>query len=290
MSGRSRLRSAGLLVAGVALGVGIAVGGTALTGDDGPATAGSRSADIDPKTLLDPARLAEVEGERVRAQTAREAVEAFLGAEQAGDSDASFALLADRIRLDYGSTAAWSADPDAVPQVVGFEVEQAAADEGGERSVTTLTRYRSSLDAVAGLVPARARTAWAVVQEEGGWAVDLEATTQVPLLPPDADAVSATRDWVDSARACEEGERSLRGSSRLAGALCGAAGPVETAASAVPLDSLSAGSLQNSLGGEVGSWARQVDVQSPVALRAVLAPIDDRWVVVAVLDPPGTGR
>jgi hypothetical protein len=31
------------------------------------------------------------------------------------------------------------------------------------------------------------------------------------------------------------------------------------------------------------SWARVVEVQAPVAFRAVLAPVDDRWIVTGLL-------
>jgi hypothetical protein len=281
------LRGTGLLVGGVAVGVAIALGAGQLVGgaDDPAATS---AAEVAPMTLSE-RDLADIDGDRVRAGSGREAVEAFLDAERSGDTDRSFALLADPIRLDYGSAAAWAADPDAVPDVLGYEVESAPADEGGPSTVTTLTRYRSSLDSVAGLVPARARTDWAVVREDGGWAVDLEATSQSPLLPPDAQAVQAARAWVQTAQACEPGERAVQGSLRLAESLCAAPGGVQVADAAMPLAPQDAGLLQNGLGGDVNEWARQVEVSSPVALRAVLAPLDDAWVVVAVLEPPGSG-
>jgi len=281
------LRNAALLVGGVALGVGIAVGVPALAGGDEPAAVSSEEVDLD--TLMDPERRAEVDAVRQRAETGRAAVEQFLEAEQADDAEVSFALLADPVRADYGSLAAWEADPDAVPQVVGFEVEEAPADAGGPRTVTTLTRYRSSLDSVAGLVPARARTSWAVVRDEDGWAVDLDATTEVPLLPADAAAVDAARAWALRAQACEAEPRPLVGPSSVAASLCRAQGAVATADAATPLTPLEVGELQNGLGGDVGDWARAVEVTSPVALRAVLAPLDDAWTVVAVLEPPGAG-
>lgn len=288
MLGRGRLRGVALLVGGVALGVGIAVGVPALTGgDDEPAAASSGEVDLD--TLMDPERRAEVDAPRARTETAAAAVEQFLEAEQDGDAEASFALLSDPVRESYGSLAAWEADPDAVPPVLGFELEDAPADSGGPRTVVTETRYRSSLDSVAGLVPARATTSWAVVRDEDGWAVDLDATTEVPLLPPDAGAVEATRTWVAAAQACDPGPRALVGPSSLVGSLCQAQGPPQTADAAAPLTPLEVGELQNALGGDVADWGRAVEVASPVALRAVLAPLDDAWTVVAVLAPPGAG-
>jgi len=286
--GLGGLRGVGLLVGGVALGVGIAVGLPALAGgDDAPTSASAGEVDLD--TLMDPERRAEVEGERTRADTARAAVEGFLEAEQRDDPEGSFALLADPVRAEYGSVAAWQADPDAVPDVLGFEVEEAPADAGGPRTVTTLTRYRSSLDSVAGLVPARARTSWAVVRDEDGWAVDLDATSEAALLPPDAEAVEAARAWARSTQACQPEQRPVQGPTSLIASLCRAPGGLATADAALPLTALEVGELQNGLGGDVGDWARSVEVSSPVALRAVLAPLDDAWVVVAVLAPPGAG-
>lgn len=288
MRGPGSWRGIALLIGGVALGVGIAVGVPALAGgDDEPPTLSSEEVDLD--TLMDPERRAEVDAVRQRAETGAAAVEQFLQAVQQDDGAASFALLSDPVRAEYGSLASWEADPDAVPDVVGFEVEEAPADAGGPRTVTTLTRYRSSLDSVAGLVPARARTSWAVVRDEDGWAVDLDATTEVPLLPPEADAVQAARAWVERAQGCQPEPRALAGQSRPAASLCRAQGAVATADTATPLTPLEVGELQNSLGGDVGEWARQVQVTSPVALVAILAPLGDAWTVVAVLEPPGAG-
>ena len=46
--------------------------------------------------------------------------------------------------------------------------------------------------------------------------------------------------------------------------------------------------LQTSFGADVVSWARVVPVESGSPLRAVVAPIDDRWTVVGVLAPTGS--
>jgi hypothetical protein len=45
--------------------------------------------------------------------------------------------------------------------------------------------------------------------------------------------------------------------------------------------------LQNSFGADVVSWARTVTVEGAVPLRAVVAPVDDRWLVIGLLGPPG---
>ena len=285
-----RWRGAALLAGGVALGVALAVGLPAVTADDGtPATALGRSASLDPDALLDADRQVDVAGERLRARTAQEAVELFLTAERNGDRAQSFALLSDPVRQDYGSAAAWQADPDAVPRVLGHEVEEEVPGPGGASVVVTLTRYRSTLDSVAGLVPARARTRWAAVQEDGGWAVDLDATTQEPLLPDEAGLAPAVRAFVEEQRGCPAPDPALRGDTAVAAQLCGADGE-PSLGGAGPLSALETGALQASFGGDVGVWGRVVEVQAPVALRAVLAPLDDTWRVVAVLAPPGAGR
>jgi hypothetical protein len=287
----SALRTAALVAGGVAIGLGVAFGASALGDDDSPPAALGRPALPEGSApLLDPARLAEVEGPRTRADSPAAAVEAFLAAEQEGDHETSFGYLADAVRVEYGSPAAWAADhPDALPPVTGFTVEPAP-----ERSttVTTLTQYRSSLDAVTGLVPARARTSWVTVQEEGGWAVDVLATTQQALLPPDAEATAAVQDWAERVQSCDITEadlRELRGRADLAVSLCGSTDTL-TAASATPLSQADAAPLQTSFGADVVSWARVVAVDGPVPLRAVVAPVADAWTVVGVLAPAGSAR
>lgn len=284
----SRLRTAALVLGGVALGVGIAVGATTLTQDDPPTqTFGRAAAPEGSAPLLDPARLAEVEGERTRAESPVAAVQAFLAAEAEKDHEASFGYLADAVRVEYGSPEAWAADhPDALPPVTGFTVEEAAE---ASSTVRTLTRYRSSLDAVTGLVPARARTSWVTVEEEGGWAVDVSATTQQALLPPDAEAVPAVQEWAQQTQACEVPEpqvRELRARADLATRLCGAPGEVR-ATEVAPLPQFDAAPLQTSFGADVVSWARVVTLEGPVPLRAVVAPVNDRWTVIGVLAPSG---
>lgn len=290
----SGFRNVALVLGGVALGVGVAAGASALGGDDepeAPAALGRAALPEGSQPLLDPARLAEVEGPRERADTPVEAVEAFLSAEQAGDYETSFGYLADAVRIDYGSPAAWAADhPDALPPVTGFAIE--AADSGASTAaVTTLTRYRSSLDVVTGLVPARAQTTWATVREDGGWAVDLTSTTQSPVLPADRDAVAAAQAWAERLQQCGASDReteTLRGRPDLARQLCRAPGDVRAGAVAA-LAQVDAAPLQTSFGADVVSWARTVAVEAPVPLRAVVAPVDDTWVVVGVLPLSGTG-
>ena len=287
----ARVRSAGLVVGGIAVGIAVAVGATALTSRDAgsPDLGRTASSPGDP-ALLDRDRALRAVGPRSRAATPQEAVEQFLTAERDGDHETSYGYLADPVRAEYGSAAAWAADhPEALAPVLDFDLEGEPTGGDGRAEVLTLTRYRSSLDAVAGLVPARARTSWVVVQEEGGWAVDASATTQSVLFPPDGAAVQAVQAWADEAQRCApDVTRGLRGRSELAQQLCGAAGTPE-AVGVMPLAQIDAPPLQSSYGADVVDWARTVQVDGPVPLRAVVAPLDDTWRVVGVL-PSGAGR
>jgi hypothetical protein len=289
---RSTGRSLALLAGGVALGLGVAVGASALTGSENTPTTFGRSATGDSASLLDADRVAEVQGPRTRADSPQAAVEQFLAAEAASDHDASFALLADDVRLEYGTAEAWAADhPDALPPVTGFALDGETTGGGGRAEVPTVTTYRSSLDPVVGLVPARARTRWVAVEEDGGWAVDVAATTQETVLPPEGDAVKAVQAWAEEQQRCgapEQYEGGLRGRSDLAAALCGAKGALR-ATEVGPLSEIDAPPLQNSFGAEAVSWARTVALEGPVPLRAVVAPVDDRWLVIGMLAPRGGG-
>jgi len=285
---KATARSLVLVVGGVAAGLAIAVGASSLTGEDGAQDTFGRASTGDSSTLLNADALAEVEGERRRAGSPQEAVEQFLAAEQDADHATSFAYLADSVRLDYGSPQAWRADhPDVLAPVTGFSPDGEVTGGGDRAEVPTAMSYRSSLDPVSGLVPARARARWVAVQEDGGWAVDVLATTQEPVLPPDAAAVEAVQAWATEQQRCGTPEQytgGLRGREDLARALCGAPGAV-TAGGVSRLSQLDAPPLQNSFGAEVVSWARTVTVDGAVPLRAVVAPVDDRWLVVGVLAP-----
>lgn len=289
LSGTSA-RSLALVVGGVAVGVAVAVGASALTGSgDAPTTFG-RAETGDSSSLLDPDRLAEVEGARERADSPQAAVEEFLSAEQSGDFARSFAYLADPVRVEYGTAQAWAADhPDALAPVTAFEFDGDVVGGGGRAEVPTLTSYRSSLDPVVGLVPARARTRWVAVQEDDGWAVDVSATSQQPVLPPDDEAAGVVQAWAEEQQRCGQPVQypaGLRGRDDLARQLCGASGSVQ-ATRVGSLQQIDAAPLQNSFGADVVSWARTVTVEGAVPLRAVVAPVDDRWLVVGLLGPPG---
>ena len=163
---RSSARSLGLVVGGVALGLAVALGASAWTGsgDEAPTTFGRAAGESG--VLADPDAVAEVKGPRERADSPEAAVQRFLEAEQSGDFDTSFAYLADSVRVEYSTAQAWQADhPDALAPVTGFELDGEVTGGDGQAEVRTVTSYRSGLDPVVGLTPARARTTWLAVEE-----------------------------------------------------------------------------------------------------------------------------
>jgi hypothetical protein len=219
-----------------------------------------------------------------RPTTARGAVEAFLVAAVRGDADASYALLSPPQQQAYSANEWLHAQAD-LPRYLGFTVhsEQPLADASGTE-VTVTAVLQSQLDEIVGLVPARATSTLTAVPVDAEWRVDLSRTRTTPLLPPDADAPSAVRTWVAERQECRAPAeyRSLVGAPALADALCGAQGDVRTA-EARPLSELGdAAPVLNAFGADAATWARVVDVEAPSRLAVVVAPVDDRWLVVGV--------
>jgi hypothetical protein len=290
-------RSAVLVVAGLVVGVALALGLPRLLDtvrEGSPASAAAPRSTADTEAAV--ARIDDGvdRGPRLRSATPAEAVRAFLAAEVDGDLTASYAHLSDEARAAYGSPTGWAADHvDVLPTVLDFTLEPATGEGStGRAEVVADVRFEPGLDSVVGLTPGRARVEWVAVEEEGGWAVDVDAATLEPLHPDPAGAVDTTRAWVAQRQACPaEGtepstqfEGGLTGERRRAEALCGAAGPVELGAP-TPLPELDARPFLAVYGADVTSWAYAVPVTAPVPLRAVLAPLGDEWQVVGVLGP-----
>jgi hypothetical protein len=214
----------------------------------------------------------------------RRAVEGFLAAEKAGDLARSYQFLSASDRKQLASEQDWiAAHADLVPPVTDYEIDGPARDG----VIPSTLRLESSLDEVIGLVPARAQMRWQVVEGPAGrWSIDLARSELEPQLPPDDDAVAATTAWVQSRQHCAsngEWEGGLVGFSGLADALCDRAGEV-VVGRAQPLDGLDVEPFITTFGDDAVTWARVVPVERPASLRAVLAPLDDRWVVIGVLD------
>ena len=281
----ARSRVIGTLVA-TAAATGIAIGVVA-TRDDGtstapvaPAPAAATADTVPPGATLRPRTNA--------AESAEAAVRGFLDAERAGDYAASFDFLSDADRALFGSAAGWVADhADYVPPVEAYEVESVSGD-----AVVSVVDYTPGLDAVGGLVPGRARVTWTAVPGEA-WGVALDATVVEPQHPADTTAPDAVRAWAESRQACREPvgqwQGDLLGAPALADRLCDTEGSPAVGAPTT-LGPAEGAPFSAAFGDEVSLWARVVPVDGPVPLRAVVAPLDDDWVVVGVLAAgPGAG-
>lgn len=281
----SRRRDAFIVVVALLVGMGAVAGFGALTGSDGI----DPTATIDATAAIEPVELTEGAVDvpaGTPATSPAEAVERFLSAEESGDFDTSFSLLSQSQRTQYGSAAAWtSTHADFLP-IIGHEI--LGASDGGR--VVTDVRYRSSLDEVVGLVPARAQVEWVVVEEAGGWLVDFDAAVLAPRYPDDSAAPDAVREWARSHQECTEPEQyegalvataDLR---RVVESLCDSTDRI-TVGDARTLDDFDATPFVSAFGTDALSWARAVDLAGPVELTVVVAPVDDRWLVVGLLPP-----
>lgn len=280
----SRRRDALIIVVALLVGLGAVVGFGAITGSEGTATPATIDADVTAESVPLPERDGTVPA-GAPAASPTEAVERFLAAEVDGDFEASYALLTEAQREAYVSPAFWTnAHADFFP-IAGFRILEA-----GDGSVTTEVEYRSSLDEVIGLVPSRASVVWSVVEQDGGWLVDFDAAAVEPLHPDDAAATEAVADWVETHRECrqpDQYEGALVASGdlvRTVESLCDSTAGVTTSPPRT-LDEFDASPFVSAFGSDVLSWARAVDVGGPVELSVVVAPVDDRWLVIGLLPP-----
>lgn len=279
--GGSRRRDAVIVVVALFVGMGAVAGYGALTGADAPAPTPAIEGDFEPVTPQPDGDATVAPG--APAASPQAAVEAFLAAEAAGEFETSYALLSEAQRATYGSAAAWTnAHADFFP-VVGHRVV-----ESTDGSVTTEVEYRSSLDEVVGLVPARGVVEWSVVEEADGWSVDFDASAVTPVYPDDSTAADAVAEWADTNQRCEEPTQydgALVATADLLAvveSLCETSDPVRTG-DARTLDEFDATPFVSAFGTDALAWARAVDLTGPVELTAVVAPVDDRWLVVGLL-------
>lgn len=279
-------RLALVVVAGLALGIGLVAGAVGAGSDSG-------SVDLDFTNPTDTTPVVELPTDGppgTPADTPAEAVAGFLTAEQEGDFRTSFGYLAPHDRATFGSPAGWVADHAKVmPPVQEFEI---VAADGTE--VVTEVRLEPSLNEIVGLVPGQARITWVVVQEPDGWTIDLTEARIEPRYPPDEDAVATVRAWASSRQACSENpeaqwDRQLLGFPALADELCDADGDVRLGPVSRFRDESEGAVFLSAFGGEVNNWARVVPVTAPVELKAVVAPIGDAWTVIGVLSDAGFG-
>lgn len=280
----SRRRDALIVVVALIVGMGAVAGQGALTGPDDAGTA-AIDADADVEGDFEPVAPPQ-QGDVIAgtpAASPSEAIERFLDAEVAAEYSTSYSMLTEGQRRQYGSPAAWTNAHADFPPITGYEIVEASGDR-----ITSAVEYRSGLDEVVGLVPARGRVEWVAVQEGEGWLVDFDAAAVEPLYPDDADAPDAVAEWARAHQECNEPEQyegalvATADLLRAAESLCDQAIRITTGA-ATTLDEFDASPFVSAFGTPALSWGRAVDLGGPVELTVVVAPIDDRWVVVGLL-------
>lgn len=280
----SRRRDALIVVAALLVGMGAVAGFGAMTGSDDTGAAAVIDGDVDLRA--DPVPPADLDRSVVAGTPAgspAEAVEQFLTAEAARDLTSSYSMLTEDQRRRYSSAAAWTnAHADFFP-VTAFEITEVDGDR-----VIAEVEYRSGLDEVVGLVPARARVEWVAVEEDGGWLVDFDAATVEPRYPDETDAPEAVAEWARAHQDCTEPEQyegalvaaaDLR---RAVEALCDTTTRIATG-EVGELDEFDASAFVSAFGTDALAWARRVELRGPVELTVVVAPVDDRWLVVGLL-------
>jgi hypothetical protein len=130
------------------------------------------------------------------------------------------------------------------------------------------------------------------VREDGGVRLGLADTSVSPRYPARAGAATAASDWVAAAQACGSAadayayEGSLLGELGVREGLCGRAGSAITG-EVEALDALRDPTVVLTAFSEgAADWAAVVEVtglDGVAPLHVVLAPLGDRWVVVAVM-------
>lgn len=295
-AGRGRRLAVTVLVAAAGIGVGV-LATNALTGAD-DSTSSDRSESsatsaipTSPEDVEPPVDGAADAGPGAADATSAEAaVTGFLDAEQAGDLATSYTFLSPEDRAEFASPAGWeSVHAELLAPVLGYTIETVDAT-ATPAEVIAVVELEPSLDQVVGLVPSRARATWAVdMGPDGQWGVVLAGSTIEALYPSDDGVVPAAQAWAAARADCDEDPPEqfvpLLGVSDPADALCDSSPPA--VGEPGPLPEIDAApfltAFGRGLGGPATTWARVVDVDGPVPLRAVLAPVGESWIVVGVL-------
>lgn len=283
-----------MLLVGLAVGIGLAIGVPALLdgGGDGNSDEAADTDDAGGDVTLDETRQDLLDDlgdgpvpEGAGAESAEAAVEGFLTAEADEDYLESFGFLSAGDRQAFRSPEGWVANhASLLAPITGYEIGEVREGDGATQVASTVS-FEPSLNQVTGLTPAQAEVTWSVNPDDAGsWGVDLEASAIEPRYPSDEGAPAAVQAWAESRQAGEaEGQiESLLGSPTQAEALDATSGPVEVGEPA-PLDDLDATTFVSAYGASADRWARVVPVTSPVELRAVVAPIGETWTVIGVL-------
>jgi hypothetical protein len=293
-SARTLLRRAGVVAAGLALGVGgfAYFDGNAKSPAYQPPTPSVSEfsfAATPNGAAPEPERLPVLDLEPA---TPGAAVTAFLAPLAEHRPVDAYPLLDEASRRRYPSVASWvRAQADrATPLTFTVGTSRPSADRPGDFEVELAATHTSSLDPIRGLVPARSTSLWLVRMENDAWRVAVDPLAFRPVLPADASATAAVQGWVDLLAACDapaaatlQVTPNLYGPAGLARTPCEARG-AWTAGEPTGLDrSPDPRAFLAAFGPEVGTWARLVPVRGPNrSFLAAVAPMGDGWQVMGV--------
>ncbi len=207
MGGRTIIRQAGVVAAGLALGVG---GMAYLDRDSAPSyrpgtpsvTAFSFATTVPDGPPRGPEQVPVLD---VEPATAPAAVAAFLQPLADGTPAGAYPLLDEPSRRRYPTLAAWiNAQADrAAPRTFTVGTSRPNAERPGAVEVDLSATHTSSLDPIRGLVPARSSSTWLVRLENDAWRVSADPLAFRPVLPDDAAASAAVQGWVSLLAACD---------------------------------------------------------------------------------------
>lgn len=215
------------------------------------------------------------------AATPRQAIDGFLAAEISGDFAASFGYLSNSDRATAVSVGSWTQAHETLPIYTSYSIE---SDNGP--TVVTQVSMMARLDETAGEIASSATVTWTTVQEGGGWSVKFSSAKVAPNFPDPTDAPAAALAWVAAAQAGTPDtsyEGALLGNPEVVTKLAKLPGTF----TAEPIEDLAAwpnvAVVTNAFGSDAVGWAKVVPVDGPVGLDLVVAPLADRWVVVAAV-------
>lgn len=219
------------------------------------------------------------------------AVEGFLSAEVAGDFVSSYEFLSADYQNQTGGVESWVSEHYfLLPVVTGFTVTGDELDNNAA-TVEVDLNLAASLDEIIGLTPARAASTWSVIEEASTWRIQLTESSVRPIYPDDSTAPRAVIAWVKAKATCDpaiatpgQWDGGLLGTPELANQFCGAGGQVAVGEVQLLEDAAESAPFLAAFGPDVGVWARVVEVEDPVRLRAVVAPVGEQWLVIGVLE------
>ncbi len=215
------------------------------------------------------------------AASPRLAIDGFLTAEVNGDYPASFGLLSNSDRATAVSVGSWTQAHETLPTYTSYSID---SDSGP--TVVTQVAMTPRLDETVGEVASSAKVTWTTVQEGGGWSVKFSSAKVAPNFPDPTDAPAAALAWVAAAQSGTPDtsyDGALLGNPDVVTKLAKLSG----AFTAEPIEDLASwpnvAVVTNAFGSDAVGWARVVPVDGPVGLDLVVAPLADRWVVVAAV-------